>query len=436
MIVFALLSTGAIKICYGVDCASRIEQLKEKYDEPVELLAVSEGDPEAKRAIHRQFSHLRFDATEQFRPGSDLLAYIGCEDRLWDDDGFDWSEPLPSRRPTPRSGHPTNDVVSCEETRKKLVNPLDLEGMFAWALERRAGRVADNSIEHALFFGLIDKELTDIDEKWHPIKRFDMRAWRHLASDLVPDGWSSPSNETHRRTEIIDAAMGVLLSLGLVEMDGPNVCLPFRLRGHLAPTPEWHLYARFYRHFPFIEPPRAFSYQEYLASEHWDEVRRRELRFARYACRLCGSKGTLHVHHRSYENLGCERSSDLIVLCCDCHSRFHQQCKLADDPKFAHSMITWNAFYGRVGPSVCSRCGRWSAREAHGQTCGSLQEMPVNYVLPMDKTCPGLLLHRDGPPPPVRVRKPPRRAEEQQPQAEQHTVEGYAPRAILKFPIG
>ncbi len=242
----------------------------------------------------------------------------------------------------------------------------------------------------------------------------------------MPDGWSTPGQVTRRRDGIINAAMWVLESLGLVEIvqidRNQNVCLPFRLSGFIAPTLEWHIYARFHQHFPFIEPPRPFCYQEYLTSEHWDEVRRRELRFARYACRLCGSKDNLQVHHRSYENLGYERSSDVIVLCGDCHHKFHQESKLADDPNFAHSKIRWNGIYGRVGPSVCSHCGRWSAQDAHGQPCGALQEMPVNYVFPVGKKCPGFLVHPQGPSRPVAVRKPAGRPRESQPGELQQAV--------------
>ena len=360
MIIFALLSTGAIEICYGADVDARVRQLEEAYDEPVKVLAVREGDEETKLELHQLFAHLRFDRTQQFRPGSELLEFIDYEDQLWDDDGFNWSEPLQRRTTRPRkpvlpsrddapqreSVHPDNGFVSCEDTRKTLVNPLDLEGLLAASVEVHAGRLSEHSVEFALFGGLLHQEIPSIDAKEDAYKRFAPRTWHHLVKDLVPDGWSTPGQVTRRRDGIINAAMWVLESLGLVEIvqidRNQNVWLPFRLSGFIAPTLEWHIYARFHQHFPFIEPPRPFCYQEYLTSEHWDEVRRRELRFARYACRLCGSKDNLQVHHRSYENLGYERSSDVIVLCGDCHHKFHQESKLADDPNFAHSKIRWN----------------------------------------------------------------------------------------------
>jgi 5-methylcytosine-specific restriction endonuclease McrA len=66
------------------------------------------------------------------------------------------------------------------------------------------------------------------------------------------------------------------------------------------------------------------EYQEYLASEHWRDTRRRKLRQAEYQCQECGCKGVrLHVHHLTYERLGREWDSDLKVLCENCHRDAH-----------------------------------------------------------------------------------------------------------------
>jgi len=74
-----------------------------------------------------------------------------------------------------------------------------------------------------------------------------------------------------------------------------------------------------------LENLRRLPYAEYLKSDHWQEVRRQKLRSAGYHCQLCNQPGVLDVHHRTYERLGCERSSDLIVLCRDCHTTFHHK---------------------------------------------------------------------------------------------------------------
>lgn len=63
--------------------------------------------------------------------------------------------------------------------------------------------------------------------------------------------------------------------------------------------------------------------QNWLLPE-WKEARRRALKRAGFACQLCNSKDkTLNVHHRTYERRGNEQNNDIIVLCEDCHRKFH-----------------------------------------------------------------------------------------------------------------
>lgn len=61
----------------------------------------------------------------------------------------------------------------------------------------------------------------------------------------------------------------------------------------------------------------------YLKSDHWQKKRAQALAHANWACQLCNGKNLLNVHHRTYENLGCEHITDLIVLCKSCHDKFH-----------------------------------------------------------------------------------------------------------------
>jgi hypothetical protein len=67
------------------------------------------------------------------------------------------------------------------------------------------------------------------------------------------------------------------------------------------------------------------QYQEYLQSSHWRTMRRKALENAEHSCQLCNSDSALNVHHRTYERLGRERLTDLIVLCRDCHAKFHDK---------------------------------------------------------------------------------------------------------------
>lgn len=72
---------------------------------------------------------------------------------------------------------------------------------------------------------------------------------------------------------------------------------------------------------------RALPYREYLQSEHWKNTRAIMLKRRGYKCELCNSTTSLHVHHKSYERLGCEWQGDLIVLCGACHAKFHDKPK-------------------------------------------------------------------------------------------------------------
>ncbi len=77
MIYFAQLPTGAIKIGKADDVDVRISQLEKYYRQPLSLLHVIEGDLDTEREIHERFSHLRFGRKEQFKPGADLMEFIG-----------------------------------------------------------------------------------------------------------------------------------------------------------------------------------------------------------------------------------------------------------------------------------------------------------------------------------------------------------------------
>lgn len=75
----------------------------------------------------------------------------------------------------------------------------------------------------------------------------------------------------------------------------------------------------------YLEANRM-SYQQYLASEHWKQLRLRfwasKLHGGR--CYVCGANGVrLEIHHRSYRRIGCEKLNDLCLLCRDCHQETH-----------------------------------------------------------------------------------------------------------------
>lgn len=64
-------------------------------------------------------------------------------------------------------------------------------------------------------------------------------------------------------------------------------------------------------------------YQAYRRTAHWQRMRKRALELSEYHCRLCCAEKSLEVHHNTCERLWAERDADLIVLCHNCHTKYH-----------------------------------------------------------------------------------------------------------------
>ena len=65
-------------------------------------------------------------------------------------------------------------------------------------------------------------------------------------------------------------------------------------------------------------------YQQYINSLEWKYFR--DLIFAKRGrkCEKCRTThGVFQVHHLTYDRLGCEKPSDVMVLCSDCHKGIH-----------------------------------------------------------------------------------------------------------------
>ena len=67
------------------------------------------------------------------------------------------------------------------------------------------------------------------------------------------------------------------------------------------------------------------EYHTYLESREWRAKREWALERAGHACQVCNSRKDLHVHHRTYDNVGAELPGDLTVLCAQCHELFHNK---------------------------------------------------------------------------------------------------------------
>lgn len=68
-------------------------------------------------------------------------------------------------------------------------------------------------------------------------------------------------------------------------------------------------------------------YKDFLNTLYWDLVRTIKKENVNYKCELCNCNHNLAVHHKTYENHGDEyhHLEDLIVLCSDCHAKFHDK---------------------------------------------------------------------------------------------------------------
>ena len=68
---------------------------------------------------------------------------------------------------------------------------------------------------------------------------------------------------------------------------------------------------------------RQQSYQDYLRSEQWQQLRRKVLARDKWTCQGCLSARATEVHHRTYGHLRREFCFELISLCDACHRRLH-----------------------------------------------------------------------------------------------------------------
>jgi hypothetical protein len=68
---------GPVKIGFTDNLPTRHKQLEAHYGRPLAILATMDGDLDTEREIQARFSHLCLGRTEQFRPGPDLMEFIG-----------------------------------------------------------------------------------------------------------------------------------------------------------------------------------------------------------------------------------------------------------------------------------------------------------------------------------------------------------------------
>ena len=113
------------------------------------------------------------------------------------------------------------------------------------------------------------------------------------------------------------------------------------------------------------------EYREYLSSDHWKETRIAEIEAAEGKCERCSIPRwlceivfdqDLHVHHKTYVNLGSEECGDLEVLCRRCH----------EVESFGRSQLPL------LKPQACALCKdkHWDKRSDFCHACQWLTEGP------------------------------------------------------------
>jgi hypothetical protein len=93
------------------------------------------------------------------------------------------------------------------------------------------------------------------------------------------------------------------------------------------------------------------EYQEYLKTPEWRAKREWALERAGHRCQVCNCAGRLHVHHRTYENLGHELPTDLTVLCEACHGLYHGKVHVSLAPEAVADLIRGARRIVMLGPT-------------------------------------------------------------------------------------
>lgn len=78
---------------------------------------------------------------------------------------------------------------------------------------------------------------------------------------------------------------------------------------------------------PQTQPVSRSEYRSYINSPSWRSVRERFWASGLpKSCYCCGTPRHpgMHLHHRTYKNLGNERLMDLVPLCKPCHDEVHR----------------------------------------------------------------------------------------------------------------
>jgi len=65
-----------------------------------------------------------------------------------------------------------------------------------------------------------------------------------------------------------------------------------------------------------------YYFNVYLKSDEWKHKRELLMNYYKWECQECNNKAT-DIHHKTYDNIFCEKFEDLIPLCRKCHNKKH-----------------------------------------------------------------------------------------------------------------
>jgi hypothetical protein len=136
----------------------------------------------------------------------------------------------------------------------------------------------------------------------------------------------------------------------------------------------------------------AVDYQVYLKSKEWRAKREWALERAGNRCQLCNSGANLHVHHRTYENLGHEHPGDVIVLCGGCHGAFHEKVAIDLSPEAVWDVIRTTRNIMATGSKERSRAGAEPGSVSHDEYLRRAERAFAAFPLSLRAVVAGALL--------------------------------------------
>lgn len=84
-------------------------------------------------------------------------------------------------------------------------------------------------------------------------------------------------------------------------------------------------YSKLEKKYAATKEARRQEYEEHLASPEWAATRRLVFEREKNLCQGCRQARGEHVHHLTYERLGRELLTDLVLFCRACHERAHEK---------------------------------------------------------------------------------------------------------------